>query len=153
MHILCRFVLLVTGSTTAMSPMHFQCTAVSRDWASLTGRRNSKTIFVQCSRYIILWSIVFSFRCTFIFDTTCYFNNLLLYFSAVNSLVPRPSPPPVFDRLHYCKNVRWAIKNWKGGRPGNEANSYYFRSFYLTAISFWCLLTTWHAMQETQDQV
>ena len=51
LHILCRFVLLGTGSTTAMSPTHFQCTAVSRDWASLTGRRNSKSIFVQCSHY------------------------------------------------------------------------------------------------------
>ena len=32
-----------------------------------------------------------------------------------SSLVPRPSPPPVFDRLQ-------AIKNWRWGRPGNEAN-------------------------------
>ena len=41
------------------------------------------------------------------------------------SLVPRPSPAPVFDRLQYAKNGgrRVAIKNWSQGRPGNEAKS------------------------------
>ena len=33
---------------------------------------------------------------------------------AVGSLVPRPSPAPVFDGLQ-------AIKNWSRRRPGNEA--------------------------------
>ena len=32
------------------------------------------------------------------------------------SLVPRPFPPPVFDRIQY------AIKNWRWERPGNEAS-------------------------------
>ena len=32
-----------------------------------------------------------------------------------DSLVPRPFPPPVFDRIQY------AIKNWRRERPGNEA--------------------------------
>ena len=38
LRVFCRFALLGTGSTTVMLPMHFQCTAVSRDWAFLTGR-------------------------------------------------------------------------------------------------------------------
>ena len=39
-----------------------------------------------------------------------------------HSLVPRPSPAPVFDRIY---PIMWAghkaIKNWSRGRPGNEA--------------------------------
>ena len=34
------------------------------------------------------------------------------------SLVPRPSPAPVFDR-RFC--ILQAIKNWSRRRPGNEA--------------------------------
>ena len=36
--------------------------------------------------------------------------------TGLHSLVPRPS---VFDRLQYAKTQ--AIKNWRCGRPGNEA--------------------------------
>ena len=36
------------------------------------------------------------------------------------SLVPRPSIPPVFDRLQYAKTE--AIKSWRCGKPRNEAN-------------------------------
>ena len=42
------------------------------------------------------------------------------------SLVPRPSPAPVFDRLQYTasdQKLLQAIKNWSRGRPGNEANN------------------------------
>ena len=51
--------------------------------------------------------------------------------SNLASLVPRPSPAPVFDRLQYayCKQsktgaregILQTIKNWSRGRPGNEA--------------------------------
>ena len=41
------------------------------------------------------------------------------------SLVPRPSPAPVFDRLQYAKTE---IKNWSRGRPGNEASTACIRS-------------------------
>ena len=42
--------------------------------------------------------------------------------SIVASLVPRPSPAPVFDRFKRSKTgALQAIKNWSQGRPGNEA--------------------------------
>ena len=37
------------------------------------------------------------------------------------SLVPRPSPAPVFDCLQYAWRVLQAIKNWSQGRPENES--------------------------------
>ena len=38
------------------------------------------------------------------------------------SLVPRPSPAPVFDRLQWLSFcILQAIKNRSRGRPGNEA--------------------------------
>ena len=36
-------------------------------------------------------------------------------------LIPRPFPPPVFDRLQYIGAILQAIKNWRWERPGNEA--------------------------------
>ena len=37
------------------------------------------------------------------------------------SLVPRPSPAPVFDRLHTASDQKLqAIKNWSRGRPAWE---------------------------------
>ena len=60
-----------------------------------------------------------------------------------HSLVPRASLPPVFDHLQYVKNgelacsmQKWrevslhfcipqAFKNWRQGRPGNEARILY----------------------------
>ena len=51
------------------------------------------------------------------------------------SLVPRPSPAPVFDRLQYAKTEQ-AIKNWSRGRPGNEARATHVTShFGLRSIS------------------
>ena len=48
-------------------------------------------------------------------------------FKSSTSLVPRPSPAPVFDRLQYAKTelsfcILQAIKNRSRGRPGNEAS-------------------------------
>ena len=34
--------------------------------------------------------------------------------ASIHSLVPRPSPAPVFDRLQYAKKLQ-AIKNWSRG--------------------------------------
>ena len=38
----------------------------------------------------------------------------------VDSLVSRPFPPPVFDRILYAKT----IKNWRWERPGNKARKW-----------------------------
>ena len=43
----------------------------------------------------------------------------------VCSLIPRPSPAPVFDCLQYAKvdqKVLQAIKSWRQEWPGNEAS-------------------------------
>ena len=47
---------------------------------------------------------------------------------------PRPSPPTVFDHLHYAKTA-W-IKNWREERPGNETR----KEWYNTSVK--CLLYT-----------
>jgi len=38
-----------------------------------------------------------------------------------DSLVPRPFPPPVFDRLQYAKTGN---KYWRWEWPGNEATTH-----------------------------
>ena len=52
-------------------------------------------------------------------DSTSILMSGQFYFLSLNllrlSLVPRPSPPPVLDRLQYAK------KTWKQGRRGNKA--------------------------------
>ena len=51
-----------------------------------------------------------------------------MYFNS--SLVPRPSTPPVFDRLLYTASDQ----NWKCGRPGNKATSTATTPFKLSPL-------------------
>ena len=86
--------------------------------------------------------------------------------SLAYSLVPRPSPAPVFDRLQYeapfLHTASKAIKNWSRRRPGNEdtlAHTYMtmnhnFLMFVLPNTNISCAGVTrdggLYLMQETQ---
>ena len=124
---------LITACMAGDSPVSVKCsTALS--CSRIYSLHGHSPVSVKCSTALSCSGIYSSFACMAftLFNPDCY----SYYYMREPSLVPRPSTPPILDRLQ-------VVKYWRCRRPGNEAKEPPKCAIYISAFPAGVLQCSW----------